>query len=166
MVKSADGCQELRAGELATIVATVHAYDESDTADFFYATNASDPVWAYIGSASPTARGLGDIEMTYTIPGWGSDIQAVRVQFGYYNGASSNPCDSDPYNERDDVVFKVLPSLSPVTAPPSAAPMAPTASPTITLVFLPITSARDPSYCFSLKDGETADDTDWGGMCV
>ena len=43
MVKS-NGCQELRAGELATIVATVYSYDpDGDTADFFYAANASNP---------------------------------------------------------------------------------------------------------------------------
>ena len=166
MVKSADGCQELRAGELATIVATVHAYGAVDTANFFYATDASNPVWVYIGSKNPTvSRALEDIEMTYTIPGWGSDIQAVRVQFRY-DGPTTDPCDGADYSERDDVVFKVLPSLSPVTAPPSAAPMAPTASPTITLVFLPITSAQNTAFCIGLMYGETADDTQlWTYTC-
>ena len=122
MVKS-DGCQELRAGELATIVATVHAYSDVDTANFFYATDASNPVWVYIGSKNPTvSEGLDDIEMTYTIPGSGSDIQAVRVQFAY-GGPVTIPCHLGSYSERDDVVFKVLPSSSPVTAPPSAAPV-------------------------------------------
>ena len=112
MVKS-DGCQELRAGELATIVATVYVYDGSeggDVADFFYATDASNPVWVYIGSKNPTvSEGLDDIEMTYTIPGSGSDIQAVRVQFAY-GGPVTIPCHLGSYSERDDVVFKVLPS--------------------------------------------------------
>ena len=110
MVKS-DGCQELRVGELATIVATVYVYDDDDdTADFFYAVNASNPVWVYIGSENATVSdGLTDIEMTYTIPS-GSDVQAVRVQFTYTEGPSTDPCiNNDDYNDRDDVVFKVLP---------------------------------------------------------
>lgn len=45
MVKSS-GSQELRAEELATIVATVYVYDkDEDNVDFFYASN---PVWIYI----------------------------------------------------------------------------------------------------------------------
>ena len=108
MVKS-NGCQELRAGELATIVATVYSYDpDGDTADFFYAANASNPVWVYIGSAYPPVPDLTDIEMTYTIP-TGSDVQAVRVQFTYIEGPSTDPCISGYFNERDDIVFKVLP---------------------------------------------------------
>ena len=106
-----NGCgQELRAGELATIVATVYAYDEDDdTADFFYAVNASNPVWVYIGSAIPTVSDqFTDIEMTYTIP-TGFDIQAVRVQYTYDEGATTDPCANyDDYNDRDDIVFKVL----------------------------------------------------------
>ena len=112
MVKS-DGCQELRVGELATIVATVYVWDDDDdTADFFYAVNASNPVWVYIGSANPTVeKQLTDIEMTYTIPS-GSDVQAVRVQFTYDEGPSTDPCEDGgdkEYFDRDDVVFKVLP---------------------------------------------------------
>ena len=110
IVVKSNGCQKLRAGELATIVATVYAYEpDTDTADFFYATNASNPVWVYIGSAKPTVSdGLTDIEMTYTIP-TGSDVQAVRVQFTYIEGPSTDPCISGYFNERDDIVFKVLP---------------------------------------------------------
>ena len=104
-------CEELRAGELATIVATVYVFG-NNTADFFYAADASNPIWVYIGSANPTVSDqLADIEMTYTIPS-GSDVQAVRVQFQYDEGDSTDPCvigNSTNYNDRDDVVFKVLP---------------------------------------------------------
>ena len=110
MVKSND-LQELRAGELATIVATVYSYDEDeDTADFFYAVDASNPVWVYIGSANPTVSDqFTDIEMTYTIP-TGSDIQAVRVQYTWNEtDSTTDPCANDNnYGDRDDVVFKVL----------------------------------------------------------
>ena len=110
MVVKSNGYQALRAGELATIVATVYVYDvDDDTADFFYAADASNPVWVYIGSANPTVeKQLTDIEMTYTIPS-GSDVQAVRVQFTYDEGFSTDPCVDGEYNDRDDVVFKVLP---------------------------------------------------------
>ena len=112
IVVKSSGCQELRAGELATIVATVYVHDEDNTADFFYAANASNPVWVYIGSENATVSDeLTDIEMTYNIPS-GSDIQAVRVQFTYDSGPSTDPCtihDDHRYNDRDDVVFKVLP---------------------------------------------------------
>ena len=108
MVRS-NGCEELRAGGLATIVATVYPYKpDYDTADFFYAANASNPVWVYIGSANPAVPDLTDIEMTYTIP-TGSDVQAVRVQFKYGKDPSTDPCISGDYSERDDIVFKVLP---------------------------------------------------------
>lgn len=47
--------------------------------------------------------------MNYTIP-TGSDIQAVLVQFTYNEGFSTDPCiNNDVYNDRDDVVFTVLP---------------------------------------------------------
>ena len=46
--------------------------------------------------------------MTYTIP-IGSDIQAVRVQYTYEEGETTDPCaNDDDYNDRDDIVFKVL----------------------------------------------------------
>ena len=110
MVKS-NNLQQLRAGENATIVATVYAFSVSrDTADFFYAVDASNPTWVHIGSAKPTeSTRLTDIEMTYTIP-TGSDIQAVRVQYTWNEtDSTTDPCANDNnYGDRDDVVFKVL----------------------------------------------------------
>ena len=128
------GCEELRAGELATIVATVYVFG-NNTADFFYAADASNPIWVYIGSANPTVSDqLADIEMTYTIPS-GSDVQAVRVQFQTI-GDSTDPCVSGFYNDRDDIVFKVLPSAS-LSASPSKSPsLSPSNSPSC-----PVTTA-------------------------
>ena len=110
-MKSSESGVPLKAGELATIVATVYSFSsESNTANFFYAANASNPTWVYIGSAKPTVSNeLTEIERTYTIP-LGSDIQAVRVQYTYNDGETINPCVNTVngnWNERDDIVFKI-----------------------------------------------------------
>eukprot|EP00956_Cyclotella_meneghiniana_P026890 scaffold59234_cov56-Cyclotella_meneghiniana.AAC.1 len=144
VVKSSGG-GALRAGNLATIEATVYAYSASDdTADFFYAADATNPVWFYIGSARPSGTGLQNISVTYTLP-MGAENQAVRVQFRYAssgddddddddgsndaNMPSTNPCDGGYYNERDDLVFKVVipsstfhPSLAPFVMQVSESP--------------------------------------------
>ena len=55
------------------------------------------------------------------------------------------------------------PSAAPITSPPSAAPVtsSPSEAPTeFPLVFLPITSAWNPTMCIGLKDGDTAEDTE------
>ena len=76
-MKSSESGVPLKAGELAK---------SENTANFFYAANASNPILVYIGSAKPTVSNqLNDIEMTYTIP-LGSNIQAVQVQYTYDDG--------------------------------------------------------------------------------
>eukprot|EP00956_Cyclotella_meneghiniana_P011821 scaffold16627_cov93-Cyclotella_meneghiniana.AAC.3 len=120
IVVKSSGAGALRAGNLATIEATVYAYSASaDTADFFYAADATNPVWFYIGSAQPSGTGLQNISVTYTLP-MGAENQAVRVQFRYGSSPSTNPCLTEDWNDRDDLVFNVLipsstlyPSLSP-----------------------------------------------------
>eukprot|EP00956_Cyclotella_meneghiniana_P025568 scaffold53544_cov39-Cyclotella_meneghiniana.AAC.3 len=121
VVKSSAGL--LRAGNLATIEATVYAYLAiSNIADFFYVADASNPVWNYIGSAQPSGTGVQIITMTYTLPR-GAENQAVRVQFRNGSDPSTNPCHTGAtggYNDRDDLVFKVVIPSS--TLPPSLAP--------------------------------------------
>ena len=86
---------------------------------FFFAADASNPVWNYIGSAQPSGTGVQIITMTYTLPR-GAENQAVRVQNLLSDTSSKDPCISGNYNDRDDLVFKVVipsstiyPSLSP-----------------------------------------------------
>ena len=64
------GAGALRAGNLATIEATVYAYSASaDTADFFYAKDASNPEWIWIKSIKPTQGGLNTLKASYILPG-------------------------------------------------------------------------------------------------
>lgn len=77
----------------------------ADTADFYFAEDASNPLWFLIGSVA--AGGTGEtvtLSVEYTIPE-GAFQQAVRVNFRYQGDAS--PCSSGSYDERDDLVFAV-----------------------------------------------------------
>jgi hypothetical protein len=115
----------LTEGGKATIVATVWAWSTgaSDTADFYYAADASNPSWQYIGSLTPPGGGEQNLMVSYDLP-QGSN-QAVRVSFRY--GGSIGSCTSGGYNDRDDVVFAVAkgsdsPTAAPIkTQPPTEA---------------------------------------------
>lgn len=95
----------LEAGNKATIIATVYAYSgyTSDFADFYYAADASNPNWIELGTVQPTAAGINDLKMSYTLPPGG--FQAVRVNFRY--GGSRSPCTSGSYDDHDDLAFAV-----------------------------------------------------------
>lgn len=112
-------------GGRATIIASIWAWGSgaSDTADFFYSADASNPVWQYLGSETPEGGGAQDLMVSYDLPQ--GPNQAVRVQFRY--GGSIGTCTSGSYNDRDDIVFAVAkgtsqPTLAPVkTQPPTEA---------------------------------------------
>jgi hypothetical protein len=113
---------DMKEGDTVTIVASIWAWNTgaSDRADFYYASDASDPEWQYIGTLTPPSGGANDLMMSYSLPQ--GNKQAVRVQFRY--GGSISKCSSGSYNDRDDVVFTVgggtpAPTQSPVI---SAAP--------------------------------------------
>jgi hypothetical protein len=98
-------------GKTVTIQATVWAWTtpSADTADFYFAANASSPTWTLIGSVQPTAAGAQTLSVNYTLPA--GAMQAVRVQFRYQSSNAS--CASGGYNDRDDLVFAV--TSTPVT---------------------------------------------------
>jgi hypothetical protein len=75
----------------------------ADAADFFYAANATSPVWTLIGTRVPTAAGAQVLSINYTLPT--GALQAVRVQYRYQGSATA--CASGAYNDRDDLVFAV-----------------------------------------------------------
>jgi trimeric autotransporter adhesin len=81
----------------ATIPATIHI---DDAVDFFYAEDASNPAWVYIGTRTPgtTTTTVGG---TYRLPA--SGLQAVRVQ--YRRGGSAAACAPGLLNDPDDLVF-------------------------------------------------------------
>ncbi len=92
-------------GKTVRIEATVWAWSTpaQDSADFFYAPDATNPVWTLVGTVKPTAAGAQTLSTTYTLPA--GALQAVRVQYRYQGSASA--CASGGYNDRDDLVFAV-----------------------------------------------------------
>lgn len=103
-------------GGRATIEATVWAWSAySDYADFYYAADASNPQWKYIGTKKPSGSGLKVIKMAYNLP-QGTN-QAVRVSFRYQGYQGSNgACSDGYYDDNDDLAFGVKASFS-FTAP-------------------------------------------------
>lgn len=117
----------MESGSRVTIEATVFAWSSgaSDTADFYYASDASNPVWQYIGSKTPDGGGEQVLKIAYNLPEGSS--QAIRVQFRF--GGTIGTCTYGSYNDRDDVVFAVksalqnpTPTLSPTKNVPPAEP--------------------------------------------
>lgn len=72
----------MKAGERATIIATVYAWStgSSDSADFYYSTDDS-PTWTYISTKKPTTGGINDLSVDYQLPE--ASIHRVRVNFRY-----------------------------------------------------------------------------------
>lgn len=106
-----------------------YAYERyEDIADFFYANDALNPVWTYIGSVVAPNMRMNELSKSFVIPA-GSTTQAVRVQFRVFDSYDhANPCHDGLYNDRDDLVFSVS---SPSTRTPTPSPtQAPTPSPT------------------------------------
>jgi hypothetical protein len=74
--------RDMKEGDAVTIEATVFSYGTgaADTADFFYAKDASNPEWIWIKSIKPTQGGLNTLKASYILPG-NSTNQAVRVNY-------------------------------------------------------------------------------------
>lgn len=105
----------LEAGKQATIIASVFAYwdGSQDYADFYYTSDltpgASNATWTYIGTLQPTQHGYQDLMLEYTLPR--DQTHAVRVNYRHMGNVGS--CTSGSFDDRDDLVFTVLPSTSP-----------------------------------------------------
>jgi hypothetical protein len=90
----------------ATITARVFVYSyTSDFADFYYASDAYNPQWQYIGTVSPSGDDFQDVSINYTVPR-GANTQAVRVNFRYLEDVGT--CTQSGYDDRDDIAFSVL----------------------------------------------------------
>ena len=71
----------MKAGDRATIMATVWAWSaSSDSADFYYATDDSVE-WSYIGTKKPNQAGQSVLSVDYQLPQ--AEIHRVRVNFRY-----------------------------------------------------------------------------------
>jgi hypothetical protein len=109
-VTSVDGTN-FAPGKTVRIDATVWAWTtpSADSADFYFAADATNPSWTLIGTVVPTVAGAQTLSQTYTLPSGG--LQAVRVQFRYQS--TSAACAAGTFNDRDDLVFAV--TSTPVT---------------------------------------------------
>ncbi|KAL7526584.1 hypothetical protein ACHAXR_001553, partial [Thalassiosira sp. AJA248-18] len=127
---TAIGGSQLQVGGTAEIEATVWAYGDggSDTADFYYASDATNPEWIHISSVVPDGGGEKKVTIQYTLPE--GNLQAVRVNFRYEG--SESPCSGDKYDDADDLVFAVADtgSLPPTRSPTDLPTKEPSASPT------------------------------------
>jgi hypothetical protein len=106
-------------GGRATIIATVWPWNSgsSDYADFYYASDSSNPQWVLIGTKQPTGSGLQEIKMSYNLPSGVN--QAIRVNFRYRGvQGSTGACSSGSYDDNDDLAFRVKsnPSFVEVTS--------------------------------------------------
>eukprot|EP00581_Thalassiosira_minuscula_P016484 CAMPEP_0183718422 /NCGR_PEP_ID=MMETSP0737-20130205/11683_1 /TAXON_ID=385413 /ORGANISM="Thalassiosira miniscula, Strain CCMP1093" /LENGTH=937 /DNA_ID=CAMNT_0025947977 /DNA_START=95 /DNA_END=2908 /DNA_ORIENTATION=+ len=113
-VSSVDGGQ-LQYGKRVEIEARVFPWNSGsyDTADFYIAPDASsrNPVWSYIGSASPTSAGFQTLKMQYDLPA--GEIQAVRVNFRFLGDVDlQTACNGGNWDDVDDLVFSVLPGAA------------------------------------------------------
>ncbi len=113
----------LTAGKQARIEATVWAYSAyaSDKLDLYYAADATNPAWVFIGTLTPAAAGAQTLTATYALPAGG--VQAVRGTFRY--GGSADACTTGGYDDHDDIVFAVVTPVD--TSPPSTSITAPAA---------------------------------------
>ncbi|MDY7230117.1 S8 family serine peptidase [Hyalangium rubrum] len=126
-VSTSDG-SDFAPGKSVTIEAKVWAYSgfTSDFLDLYYAADANNPSWTFIGTLQPTAGGLQTLTATYTLPS--GNLQAIRGAFRYNGTAGS--CGTGGYDDRDDLVFAVGGGAGDTT-PPSTAITAPTAGATL-----------------------------------
>ena len=105
----------LQVGKVVKIEATVWAYTAfaDDHLDLYYAANANNPSWVFIGTLTPTAAGLQTLSANYTLPT--GDLQAVRARFRYQGSAT--PCFFDSFNDHDDLIFAVAPAGGDIEPP-------------------------------------------------
>ena len=105
-VSTADGFA-LSTGKRVRIDATVWAYSSYwfDSLDLYYAADAMNPTWQYIATLTPFQAGAQTLSTTYVLPS--GSVQAIRGQYRY--AGAPGTCESDPFDDRDDLVFAVLP---------------------------------------------------------
>lgn len=92
----------IRECEYVTITATVWAYSDLDSGDFFITSNPSDPSWVYIGSVNSTVEdGIDELVVETVLPE--GLMQAVRVNFHYRTDKDLSPCLMGSWDDVDDM---------------------------------------------------------------
>ena len=154
-INQADSSDILLPGGTATIIATVNCLSASQSwVEFFFASDATNPQWQQIGTLRPSNNGVGDVMISYTLPGTvGIDsAQAVRIQFRDgplppipIGGTDPNyACSTGIHDDHDDLVFDVIHPSSEPSSQPSIMPS-----------MQPSESAR-PSSMPSMQPSESA----------
>jgi len=80
-----------------------HSY----AADFYYASDANNPSWVYIGEMSASNEGGSKVlsmEHTLFLPG---SLQAIRVNLRLGERVSGSTCSGGEKDDIDDIVFAV-----------------------------------------------------------
>jgi len=111
-VTGGDG--DLTEGDEVTITASVWCWSTGSSSfiDFYYASDASNPVWNQI---VPRERcpGGGQQTMTASVVLVQGSLQAVRANFMYGSGVpGENSCTSGNWDDTDDLVISVKPNLA------------------------------------------------------
>ena len=131
-----------------------------DKLDLYYTANATGaPVWTYLTTVLPTAKGAQTLSAEYVLPTGG--LQAVRAVFGAYS--TLEPCAQGwPVTERDDLVFPVGPREADIVPPDEVVITAPAAGATVTGTVPVTVSARDNLGVVAVDflDGQTLLGTD------
>ncbi|HYI02872.1 endopeptidase [Hyalangium sp.] len=107
----------LAPGKQVKVDVRAHCYSSTDKLDLYYSTNptAATPTWTTLatGLSCPTARGFYTFSHTFTLNATATGQQAIRGGFRF--SATAGTCPSGGYNDRDDLVFTVSPSLAQAT---------------------------------------------------
>eukprot|EP00985_Skeletonema_marinoi_P016456 scaffold8866_cov150-Skeletonema_marinoi.AAC.1 len=112
VTRASGGDGDLTEGDLVTISATVWCWDtgSNDFIDFYYASDASNPVWNQIETRQQCpGGGAQTLTASFALPQ--GALQAVRANFMYGSGDSGvNSCTSGSYDDTDDLVISVKPN--------------------------------------------------------
>eukprot|EP00986_Skeletonema_menzelii_P013613 scaffold8073_cov84-Skeletonema_menzelii.AAC.1 len=123
--RASGGNSYLTEGEEVTITATIWCWNTGtfDYIDFYYASDASNPVWTQTGQRQQCpGGGAQNVTQSYTLP-QGSVQQAVRVNVMYLSKDATDGCVAGDWNDVDDLVITVVQSSSSLpSSVPSASP--------------------------------------------
>jgi hypothetical protein len=113
----------LAPGKQVTLTFRAHCYSSSDKLDVYYSKNptAATPTWTAVatGLSCPTTRGFHTFTQNLTLDATATGQQAIRGNFRF--SSTAGPCTTGSYDDHDDLVFTVSPTIAQST-PSKAAP--------------------------------------------
>lgn len=91
-------------GKSVTVEVTTWCYNQSDSLDLYYTSNAASPTWSYIGTATCSASGATTFTAQITLASTTGE-HAFRGNFRY--GGSASSCSTGNYDDHDDLIITV-----------------------------------------------------------